>query len=975
MGNKTYKKLPSETVYTLLSNHAAGVTSEIVGALTPGTTYNFKKVPVVNGVDDEGNALYDTATTFTSDVDFISVTNSPTSQTLMWSILDGATGYELERATNSTFTGAVNIYTGPDTFFHDNNQVPGTIYHYRVKKTGGTYITYKRPAPWLYEMFDGDVTGWEAPAKGIFEYDADQLRFRKAATLDRPAIFVKEVGAADYVLYTYMQTQIRGGVILRYQDPLNFLMFRWHDKTASELELLACQDGTFSVLGALAHVPLSDKLEPLEFQITLSGSTVTAKLQHYNKTLTVTTTLFQTATKAGVWTSDPEPQRCGYFVIYPEAVAETTFKLYGVLEYFQEPQAMRYVGRFDRTYEGYVSRWGQVVIRWFDNKAQRHGPAYVVDNLMPEHGIEAQDDHNPPAIHILPNGKILIWYTVHDVASIFYQKITSNSENITTFSARQNMADAGAAVPYNYPQPIQLSDYSLCLFYRQGSFNNSKWVYKKSTDNGATWSAPVVVADNSPNGVYAYIGQNPDNLDEVHMAGYFAYSVDVRRRHVWYAKNANIRTGNSWTKSDGVAYTLPITDATAERALSLDTTPLLVTDIKVIGNKPYITYGFDQNPNHKLRWCEKGATAWVHRDVTPSRIFYERFTDTTNTIGLHQYTPGIILNPENPYEVVLFADRPSSVAGANRLEVEVWKSADAGVTWARSEIITQNSLYDNYRVQWVVNAVPSHRFIWCGAGQFTGEDGGNWFGYSNVRVSSEKDKIKRQLGSIPFHVPSQDIRLLPDSYVLSVDNITQWNDSGPDANHFVKLPASTSDPVRDATGAAVFGAGDSLINKDIYSPWGINQLSVFIRVKCNPVTPPANMAIIGNFQTDINHRSFGIYCIDGNKFLFIMTEDGQTATNLYKSYSIPYTTAETVLGFIFDKGVLTVYQDGVAVAAPTKHADLTMKEVFFKKTKIQIGHFINGTGGLHASFSPLDGIVKKVAIKKSVMTAAEITAF
>lgn len=973
MAVKTYKKTLAESNYTLLGEHADGVNSENVTGLTPATTYNFKAVPVVNGVDDEGNALYDTATTFHQDQDFMGVTDSESSQTIMWSKQDGATGYELERALNSDFSDATQVYSGTNTFYHDTGLTPGTVYYYRVRAIGSTaWTTYTLSTPYLFELFKEQRQGiniqndWIVES-GEFTYKAAQLEVVKGTASE--AIMQRDLGVADLYVSTYIQSIAGMGLLFRYVDANNFLMTRF-DTVNGVLQIYERVSGNFTLLASQALTVKSDSEEPQELNVSAQGDIITVTVEHYNTTLSVTTSRFNTATKIGLRSICPSTNTildvCGYIVAYPTVIEQNQFKLYGILEYFQEPVAVRYIGRFDRTYESYVSRWGEIVIRWYDNKAQRFGPLYYVDELLSEHGIEAMDDHNPPCLHILPTGKIILWYGVHNVDKIFYQKISVESENISSFGVRLDMTDTDIK-PYNYPSVLQLSDLSLVLFYRVGVFSDSKYVYKKSTDQGATWGAPVTLTSNSPNGVYLYVAQNPDNLDEIHCAGYFAYdSGDVRRRNIWYAKNADIINTDTWTKSDGTTLSLPFNDSSADLALDDPTVPVLVTDIKVVGNTPYITYGRGDNPNHHLRWAVYRSAAWEHYKVTDSRKFYEEFSAG---VELHQYTPGIILNPTNPYEVVLFADRFSELAQANRLEVEVWQSPDNGATWSRSEIITKNSFYDNFRAQWSTDPSPGQRFVWCGGGTFTGFDGGRWYGYDNIRIQSEKDKILQENSLIGFST-----LLNSGNYTLSGSDILDWNEAN-DGLNFIKTPSSTSNPVVDANNAAVFGSGDSMISQYIFSNGPINSLSVLIRLKMNPASAPNNMAVIGNFQTSINNRNFAIYITNGSEIRFLVTNNGTTTDGTtFKSYTIPYTTAETAIGFTFDGGVLKIYKDGAEVT-PTKDIDGAVNAIYFNKSKLQIGHFINAAGELHTSFAPLDGYVKKVFIKKGLVTAQEITDF
>lgn len=63
-----------------------------------------------------------------------------TTLTLTWEAVTGATGYVLERATNSGFSsGLTTIYTGANLTYDDTGLTPGTTYYYRVHPTAANH--------------------------------------------------------------------------------------------------------------------------------------------------------------------------------------------------------------------------------------------------------------------------------------------------------------------------------------------------------------------------------------------------------------------------------------------------------------------------------------------------------------------------------------------------------------------------------------------------------------------------------------------------------------------------------------------------------------------------------------------------------------------------------------------------------------------------------------------------------------------
>ena len=106
-----------------------------VSAVISGDTVNTDNVwsPIIEVTS--ANALGASASLTPSNV-------YDTSVTWTWAAVAGATGYVLERATNSAFsTGLTTVYTGALLVYTNTGLTPGTTYYYRVHATKTNYTT------------------------------------------------------------------------------------------------------------------------------------------------------------------------------------------------------------------------------------------------------------------------------------------------------------------------------------------------------------------------------------------------------------------------------------------------------------------------------------------------------------------------------------------------------------------------------------------------------------------------------------------------------------------------------------------------------------------------------------------------------------------------------------------------------------------------------------------------------------------
>ena len=129
--------------------------------------------------------------------------------------------------------------------------------------------------------------------------------------------------------------------------------------------------------------------------------------------------------------------------------------------WFQDPRAVHYVGAHDRTYVGYVDSHGDI-----DIVSQDAGTSRLVHTTL--HAGLQVDDHAAPGLVVVPDGRIIAFYSTHGGLQMFY-RISVHPEDISSFGPEKALP-ANVGMPgYTYANPIYLSaEHRLYLFLRGG---------------------------------------------------------------------------------------------------------------------------------------------------------------------------------------------------------------------------------------------------------------------------------------------------------------------------------------------------------------------------------------------------------------------------------------------------------------------------------------------------------------------------
>ena len=89
-----------------------------------------------------------------------------------------------------------------------------------------------------------------------------------------------------------------------------------------------------------------------------------------------------------------------------------------------------YVFQHDKTYMGWVEDGGDIVIGEYDHDTEEYKRVVIHEKLE-------SDDHNNPAVVILPDGRIMAVYTMHTNEAYVYYRVTKNPEDISEWNDEQ----------------------------------------------------------------------------------------------------------------------------------------------------------------------------------------------------------------------------------------------------------------------------------------------------------------------------------------------------------------------------------------------------------------------------------------------------------------------------------------------------------------------------------------------------------
>lgn len=119
--------------------------------------------------------------------------------------------------------------------------------------------------------------------------------------------------------------------------------------------------------------------------------------------------------------------------------------------WFADPRALHYEnkeGTVNKTYIGYIDIHGSIKAMQYDFKKKKQDEVLIRSYFQP-------DDHNNPTFLVLPDERIMIFYSRHTDEPCFYYRVSRNPGDITTLGEEKIIKTKNNTT---YPSPFILSD-------------------------------------------------------------------------------------------------------------------------------------------------------------------------------------------------------------------------------------------------------------------------------------------------------------------------------------------------------------------------------------------------------------------------------------------------------------------------------------------------------------------------------------
>ncbi len=384
----------------------------------------------------------------------------------------------------------------------------------------------------------------------------------------------------------------------------------------------------------------------------------------------------------GLIACEPEPPAARPAEDYPQLASD------GAWCWFGDPRGLRFRGIHDRIYAGWVDSNGSIVVSSLDLETGERAEHAV-------HPAFNRDDHANPSLLVLPDGRLVVFYTSHgsDVSDAMFYRISRQPEEISAWAERQEVgSNTEGPRGYTYPNPVRLSGEGgrIYLFWRGGNFKPSF----SFTDDLVTWTpARTLIQSDEETTVRPYMKIASDGRDLIHFAFTDGHPRNEPQNSIYYLRYGD----GDFTRADGSSVgtmeDLPLVHERADLVYDGRSQGLRswIWDVAADADgNPVIVYTrLPEESDHRYHYARWNGEEWLDVEITRAGGWFPRTPEDATEPEPH-YSGGIVLDHDNP--TVVYLSRP--VEGV--FEIERWQTEDGGESWD-SRPITAGSMNDNVR--------------------------------------------------------------------------------------------------------------------------------------------------------------------------------------------------------------------------------------------------------------------------------------
>ncbi len=368
--------------------------------------------------------------------------------------------------------------------------------------------------------------------------------------------------------------------------------------------------------------------------------------------------------------------------------------------WFGDPRAVTFTndeGTIDVTVIGYIDVHGSIKAMQINNLTGKAQEVLIRTNIQP-------DDHNNPTFVMIPDGRIVVFYSRHTDEACFWYRVSKEPGDITTFGEEKCLETSANTT---YPSPFVMSDdpehiylcwrgiewhptiAKLTLPDENGDmeFDFGPYQIVRSTNTGDNVRPYAKYASNGKDKIYmSYTSTHPDNVSDNWL--YFN-QIDINTMTVHNIEGTLMRTiangpliVDHSSQSHIVDRTGSVRNWLWQVAVAEDGTPV-IANVRIDSSKN----------NHKYYYVKWNGTEWVKTFLTDAGgKFHPSNTERC-------YSGGMSIDTDNPN--VMYCSKPVEGLFGKVWEIFKYTMSADGTEIVSVEQITENSMKNNVR-PWVI---------------------------------------------------------------------------------------------------------------------------------------------------------------------------------------------------------------------------------------------------------------------------------
>ena len=404
-------------------------------------------------------------------------------------------------------------------------------------------------------------------------------------------------------------------------------------------------------------------------------------------------------------------------LVYEKQTDVTSFYGYEIEDegawcWFGDPRAINFTneeGTIDVTIIGYIDVHGNIKATQINNLTDKVDEVLIRTNIQP-------DDHNNPTFVMVPDGRIVVFYSRHTDEACFWYRVSEKPGDITTFGEEKCLETSANTT---YPSPFILSDdpehiylcwrgiewhptiAKLTLPDENGDmeFDFGPYQIVRSTNTGNNVRPYAKYATNGKDKIYmSYTSTHPDNVSDNWL--YFN-QIDIKEMTVHDINGNLMRTiangpliVDHSSQSHIVDRTGSVRNWLWQVAVAEDGNPV-IANVRIDSSKN----------NHKYYYVKWDGSKWVKTFLTDAGGKYH----PSNTE--YCYSGGMSIDVDNPN--VMYCSKPVEGLFGKVWEIFKYTMSEDGTEVLSVEQITENSQKNNVRPWAIPNSEGKDlRIMW-----------------------------------------------------------------------------------------------------------------------------------------------------------------------------------------------------------------------------------------------------------------------